>query len=245
MRDMQNDYSFIHTDWYQTFFSEPAPYRWLWRCVNTWLTEECLSAQTPENIDEYIARRLLCTIHEPSYQKRKRAVKSKQKYNASFQNNKETLRQKILERDGDVCAICGRKLNNDLSIDHIDNTMLPDGSLNSDIENLRLTHARCNSLRSKKQNRSQNRAWNKARKNIASLHNVRADHIGKSEYQLRKKRYSTRSAESARAYYARRNDTIITSNKSARVAIPAKTSVAPKSVHKAPTTNDPRSAATA
>src|SRR3989338_1962529 len=156
---MQVDYSFIYTDWYQTLFSEPAPFRWLWRWINTYVSEE--------------------------------------EYEEKFKNNKEKYRAELLERDGDKCTICGRPLNGDYSLDHIDTTMDENGALNSDVSNLRLTHARCNSWRGVKQNRPQNKMWQKARRAIGAHHNVDhrmigyADRVDKIQKKLSNKKKET------------------------------------------------------
>ncbi len=169
---MQVDYSFIYTDWYQNFFSEPAPFRWLWRWANTYMSDEEYEKLPPERADEMLLQRFMCIFDEVSYRRRKRIMRGKQKYDSKFQNNKEKLREALLERDGNTCMLCKRPLNGDYSLDHIDTTMDENGALNSDVSNLQLTHARCNSWRGVKQNRPQNKMWQKARRAIASLHNV-------------------------------------------------------------------------
>ncbi len=193
---MTPDYSFIHTPWYQNLFAEPAPFRWLWRLANTWVSEEDLEKVPEFKRDDFLAARLICMVNEVAYRHRKRAMRSKLKYTNAFQNNKETLRAEVLARDGDRCAICHRPLRGDYSLDHIDNTMLADGSLNSDVSNLRLTHARCNSRRGMYQNRTQNRAWKKATRGIAAIHDVDPTVLGRAD-RLPKKR----SMRPARTYY--------------------------------------------
>lgn len=174
-------HDFIHTDWYQGLFSEPAPYRWLWRLANTWIDDEELLTIPPEKVEHFIASRLFCTINEVAYRKRRSIMRGKVKYTASYHRNKKGTRTLLLERDGDRCTICHRKLYNDLSIDHIDNTLLPDGSLNNDISNMRLSHALCNSRRGVHQNRKQNRSWKKATHKIAELHGADALTIGHAD----------------------------------------------------------------
>jgi len=194
---MQVDYSFIYTDWYQTLFSEPAPFRWLWRWINTYVSEEEYAKLPPERADEMLLQRLMCIFDEVSYRRRKRIMRGKQKYDAKFQNNKEKYRAELLERDGDKCTICGRPLNGDYSLDHIDTTMDENGALNSDVSNLRLTHARCNSWRGVKQNRPQNKMWQKARRAIGAHHNVDhrmigyADRVDKMQKKLSNKKKET------------------------------------------------------
>lgn len=178
---MTPDYGFIHTPWYQTLFAEPAPFRWLWRLANTWVSEDDL-AKIPElSRDDFLAARLMCMVNEVAYRRRKRAMRSKVKYTNEYQRNKGSLRAQLLARDGDRCAICNRLLDGDYSLDHIDNTMRDDGSLNSDVSNLRLTHARCNSRRGMRQNRKQNRAWKKATRSIATIHDVDPIALGRAD----------------------------------------------------------------
>ena len=201
---MQVDYSFIYTDWYQKFFSEPAPFRWLWRWLNTYMSEEEYAKLPPERADEMLLQRFMCVFDEVSYRRRKRTMRSKQKYDTKFQNNKEKLREALLERDGANCMLCKRPLNGDFSLDHIDTTMDENGALNSDVSNLQLTHARCNSWRGVKQNRPQNKMWQKARRAIGSMHQVDHRMLGYADrVDKMKKKFGNKKKETPEEYRRR------------------------------------------
>ena len=203
---MTPDYSFIHSRWYQEFFAEPAAFRWLWRLANTWVSDEDLEKVPEFKRDDLLGMRLMCMVDEVAYRRRRRAMRSKVKYTGAYHRNKESLRAELLARDGDRCAICHRPLRGDYSLDHIDNTMLPDGSLNSDVSNLRLTHALCNSRRGTRQNRKQNRAWKKATRGIAAIHNVDPTALGRADRPPKRRRHTPRRASASPDGHERRRE---------------------------------------
>lgn len=77
----------------------------------------------------------------PDIQPSAKTVRTKSNKKHGVRNKRLVVRL-LLERDGDMCKLCNKKLGIDISVDHIYPKSL--GGSN-DMENLQLAHKKCNS----------------------------------------------------------------------------------------------------